>query len=58
MLLLLKFFALAHSALFPVTNPLGSVLMFLTVVGGVPTAQFRHLARKVSVSMVRFLLVF
>jgi len=58
MLLVLKFFALAYSALFPVINPLGSALMFLTVVGSVPTEQFRYLVRKVSVSMVLFLLVF
>jgi multiple antibiotic resistance protein len=58
MLLVLKFFALAYGALFPVINPLGSALMFLTVVGSVPNEQFRYLARKVSVSMVLFLLVF
>ena len=58
MLLVLKFFALAYGALFPVINPLGSALMFLTVVGSVPSDQFRYLARKVSVSMVLFLLVF
>lgn len=58
MLLALKFFALAFSALFPVVNPLGSALMFLTVVGGIPTKQFRYLARKVAISMVLFLLVF
>ena len=58
MLLVLKFFALAFGALFPVVNPLGSALMFLTVVGGVPIKQFRYLARKVAVSMVLFLLVF
>jgi len=58
MLLVLKFFALAYSALFPVINPLGSALMFLTVVGSVSNEQFRYLARKVSVSMVLFLLVF
>jgi multiple antibiotic resistance protein len=58
MLLVLKFFALAYSALLPVVNPLGSALVFLTVVGNVPTEQFRYLARKVSVDMVLFLLVF
>jgi len=58
MLLVLKFFALAYSALLPVINPLGSALMFLTVVGSLPTEQFRYLARKVAVSMVLFLLVF
>ena len=58
MLLVLKFFALAYGALFPVINPLGSALMFLTVVGSVPNEQFRNLARRVAVSMVLFLLVF
>lgn len=58
MLLVLKFFALAYGALFPVINPLGSALMFITVVGSVPNEQFRYLARKVAVSMVLFLLVF
>jgi multiple antibiotic resistance protein len=57
-LLVLKFFALAYSALLPVINPLGSALMFLTVVGSVPLQQFRYLARRVAVSMVLFLLVF
>jgi multiple antibiotic resistance protein len=58
MLLVLKFFALAYGALFPVINPLGSALMFLTVVGSVPNEQFRYLARRVAVSMVLFLLLF
>jgi multiple antibiotic resistance protein len=58
MLLILKYFALGYSALFPVINPLGSALMFLTVVGSVPAEQFRYLARKVAVSMTLFLLIF
>lgn len=58
MLLVLKFFALTYSALLPVINPLGSALMFLTVVGSVPIQQFRYLVRKVAFSMVLFLLVF
>src|SRR6516164_2190728 len=58
MLLVLKFFALAYSALLPVINPLGSALMFLAVVGSVPPGQFRYLARRVAVSMVLFLLIF
>ena len=57
-LLILKYFALAFSALLPVINPLGSALVFLTVVGNVPSEHFRYLARKVAVSMVLFLLVF
>src|SRR5215469_18368188 len=58
MLLVLKFFALAYSALLPVINPLGSALLFLAVVGSVPPEQFRYLARRVAVSMVLFLLAF
>jgi multiple antibiotic resistance protein len=58
MLLVLKFFALAYGALFPVINPLGSALMFLAVVGSVPAQRFRNLALRVSVTMVLFLLVF
>jgi multiple antibiotic resistance protein len=58
MLLVLKFFALAYSALLPVINPLGSALLFLAVAGSVPPEQFRYLARRVAVSMVLFLLVF
>jgi len=58
MQLILKYFALGYSALFPVINPLGSALMFLTVVGSVPAEQFRYLARKVAVSMTLFLLIF
>jgi len=58
MLLVLKFVALTYSALLPVVNPLGSALMFLTIVGSVPPQQFRYLARRVAVSMVMFLLVF
>ena len=58
MLLVLKFFVLAYSALLPVVNPLGSALMFLTIVGGIPPDRFRHLARRVATSMVLFLLIF
>jgi multiple antibiotic resistance protein len=58
MLLILTFFALTYSALLPVINPIGSALMFLTIVGSVPAEQFRYLARKVAISMVLFLLVF
>jgi multiple antibiotic resistance protein len=54
----LKYFALAFSALLPVINPLGSALVFLTVVGNVPSEHFRYLARKVAVGMVLFLWVF
>jgi multiple antibiotic resistance protein len=58
MLLVLKFFALSYGALLPVINPVGSALMFLGVVGSIPVEEYRRLARKVSVSMVLFLLAF
>ena len=57
MLLVLKYFALAFSALLPVINPLGSALIFLGVVGNAPTAVFRNLARRVALSTVLFLLL-
>ena len=57
MLLLLKTFMLAFSALLPLINPLGSALLFLGVVGNAPPQVFRDLARKVAVSTVLFLLV-
>jgi multiple antibiotic resistance protein len=57
MLLVLKYFALAFSALLPVINPLGSALIFLGVVGNAPTAVFRNLARRVAFSTVLFLLL-
>ena len=57
MLLVLKYFVLAFSALLPVINPLGSALVFLGVVGNAPTAVFRNLARRVAFSTVLFLLL-
>jgi multiple antibiotic resistance protein len=56
-LLVLKYFALAFSALLPVINPLGSALIFLGVVGNAPTAVFRTLARRVAFNTVLFLLL-
>jgi len=57
MLLVLKYFALAFSALLPVINPLGSALIFLGVVGNEPANVFRNLARRVAFSTVLFLLL-
>lgn len=56
-MLVLKSFALAFSALFPVINPIGSALLFLGVVGNAPPDEFRQLARKVAASTVLFLLI-
>jgi multiple antibiotic resistance protein len=57
MLLVFQFCSLAFGALLPVINPLGSALMFLGVVGHVPSDKFGQLARKVAVSTVVFLLI-
>lgn len=57
MLLVLKSFVLAFSALLPLVNPLGSALLFLGVVGSAPPAEFRQLARQVAFRMVLFLLI-
>jgi multiple antibiotic resistance protein len=56
MLLLMKTFFLAFSVLLPVINPLGSALLFLGVVGDAPSGVLRHLARRVALSTVLFLL--
>jgi multiple antibiotic resistance protein len=56
-LLVLKSFALALSALLPVINPLGSALIFLGVVGPASPATFFQLARKIAFSMVVFLII-
>ena len=55
--LLVKFFALAFSALLPVINPLGSALVLLGVAGNAPGPVFRKLARKIAVRTVFFLLI-
>lgn len=55
--LLIKFFALAFSALLPVINPLGSALLLLEIVGRAPASVFRELARKIAIRTTLFLLV-
>ena len=52
--ILLKFFGLAFSALLRLINPLGSALVFLGMVGDVPDALFRDLARRVAISTTLF----
>jgi multiple antibiotic resistance protein len=49
--------SLAFGALLPVVNPLGSSLLFLSVVGTVPQDEFRLLAKKVAFSTLLFLLI-
>lgn len=56
-MLLVKTSLLAFSALLPVINPLGSALLFLGVVGDASPRVFRHLARRVALSTVLFLLI-
>jgi multiple antibiotic resistance protein len=51
-----KSFMLALSALLPLVNPLGSALMFLTVVGHASPTIIRRLACKIAISTALFLL--
>jgi multiple antibiotic resistance protein len=53
---LTKFFGLTFSALLPLVNPLGSALVFLSLVGVAPPAVYRTLARKIAISTTIFLL--
>jgi multiple antibiotic resistance protein len=57
MLIVLKYFALAFSALLPVINPLGSALIFLGLAGRAPTDVIVGLARRIAISTTLFLLV-
>ncbi len=56
-MLFVQSFVLAFGALLPLINPLGSALIFLGVVGDVPSGEFRQLARSVAISTVLFLLI-
>ncbi len=51
-----KFFGLAFSALLPLVNPLGSALVFLSLVGNEPPEVYRALARKIAINTTIFLL--
>jgi multiple antibiotic resistance protein len=53
--LLIKFFALAFSALLPLINPLGSALVFLGLVGSAPAKVYRDLARRIAINTTLFL---
>jgi len=53
----LKFLAIALSALFPLINPVGSALVFLTMVGPVPRGVIRSLAKRIAISTTLFLLI-
>jgi|ERR1035437_2727953 multiple antibiotic resistance protein len=55
MLLLWDYFALSFSALLPLINPLGSALIFLSLVGSAPIPVYRALARRIAINTVLFL---
>jgi multiple antibiotic resistance protein len=57
MSLLWKFFGLGFSALLPVVNPLGSALVFLSLVGNAPIDTYRALARRIAINTVIFFAV-
>jgi multiple antibiotic resistance protein len=51
------YFGLAFSALLPLVNPLGSALVFVSLVGDVPAPVYRSLARKIAINTTLFFLV-
>ena len=55
MALLIKYFALAFSALLPLVNPLGSALVFLGLVGNAPPKVYRDLAWRIAIDAALFL---
>jgi multiple antibiotic resistance protein len=57
MSLFFREFVLAFSALLPVVNPIGSALIFLSVVGSVPGDFYAKLSRQVAFNTILFLLV-
>jgi len=57
MLLLWNYFVLSFSALLPLINPLGSALIFLSLVGQVPIPVYHSLARRIAINTVLFLTV-
>jgi multiple antibiotic resistance protein len=57
MLLAIRYFGLAFSALLPIINPLGSALMFLGIVGLEPPEVNRALARQIAANTFAFLII-
>jgi multiple antibiotic resistance protein len=53
--IVVRYFALAFSALLPLINPIGSALVFLGLVGDAPAPVILTLARKIAVSTLLFL---
>jgi multiple antibiotic resistance protein len=57
MLLLWNYFVLSFGALLPLINPLGSALIFLTLVGPAPIPVYHSLARRIAINTVLFLVI-
>jgi multiple antibiotic resistance protein len=55
MLLLWNYFVLSFSALLPLINPLGSALIFFSLVGPAPIPVYHSLARRIAINTVLFL---
>jgi multiple antibiotic resistance protein len=56
-MLLWTYFVLSFSALLPLINPLGSALIFLSLVGQAPIPVYHSLARRIAINTVLFLLI-
>jgi len=54
---LFDFFTIAFSALFPLINPLGSAMLFLGLAGPADEVVYKHLARRIALFTVLFLVV-
>ena len=54
-MLIWTYFALTFSALLPLVNPLGSALIFLSLVGTAPIPVYRALARRIAINTILFL---
>jgi multiple antibiotic resistance protein len=57
MRLLWNYFAITFSALLPLINPLGSALIFLSLVGDAPIAVYRKLAWRIALNTIIFFAV-
>lgn len=55
MLLIWNYFVLSFSALLPLINPLGSALIFFSLVGPAPVPVYHSLARRIAINTVLFL---
>src|SRR5580698_8611610 len=57
MLLAWNYFVLCFSALLPLINPLGSALIFLTLVGPAPIPVYHSLARRIAINTLLFFVI-